>query len=267
MANIINIYRTLAHPLGGNYFGGRSTNWILTAAALAASVGSSIIGGAQASKAAKKAKREQAYRQNAENAWYTKEYNTDYLDTRAGQNLMRRAQDAQDAYIRKADGAAAVGGGTAASVAQAKEAANRTMGNTIANIAASDTSRKQHVSDAHLSNQMAQSEAREQTELTRAANVTSAAQGASNALMTAAGSLEGGAKPQSNNNLANTTTSTSNTNVIPPSQNAVVSNGALAVADATGASRAAMRPYADANQLRTDEAMYSRESFWKGLTR
>ena len=37
---------------------------------------------------------------------------------------MRRAQEVQNEYIRKADGAAAVGGGTAASVAMAKEAAN-----------------------------------------------------------------------------------------------------------------------------------------------
>lgn len=177
-------------PLGNSPFAGRHTNWILTAAALAGSAVSSIIGGAKARKAAKKAAQERAYRSASEKAWYDKQYNTDYLDTKAGQNLLRRAQEIQDNYIRKADGAAAVGGGTAASVAQAKEAANKNLGDTIANIAAQDTSRKQQVADTHLQNQMQQSQEREQAENQRAQNVSNAAQNMSNALMTAAGSLE-----------------------------------------------------------------------------
>ena len=126
---------------------GEKKEWILGAASLALGIGSSLFGANKAKKAARRAQAENQYRTNAEKAWYDKNYNTDYLDTKAGQNLMRRAQEVQDEYIRKADGAAAVGGGTAASVAQAKESANKAMGNTIANIAAQDTSRKQHVAD------------------------------------------------------------------------------------------------------------------------
>ena len=85
--------------------------WILGAASLAAGIGASLFGANKAKKAARRAQAENQYRTNAEKAWYDKNYNTDYLDTKAGQNLMRRAQEVQDEYIRKADGAAAVGGG------------------------------------------------------------------------------------------------------------------------------------------------------------
>lgn len=165
--------------------------WIATAVALAGSVASSLIGGAKAKKAAKKAAKERQYRENAEKAWYDKAYNTDYLDTKAGQNMLRRAQEIQDEYVRKADGAAAVGGGTAAATAQAKEAANRTMGDTIANIAAQDTARKQQVEDAHQANVSQLSREREGAYNQQAQNTTTAAQNMSNAMMTAAGSLDG----------------------------------------------------------------------------
>ena len=135
--------------------------------------------------------KEQRYRANAEKAWYDKEYNTDYLDTKAGQNLMRRAQEVQDDYIRKANGAAAVGGGTAASAAMAKEAANRTMGNTIANIGANDTARKASVSDQHMRNEQNLSKQREDIYNQQAENTAAAAQNMSNAMMSAAPMLDG----------------------------------------------------------------------------
>lgn len=150
--------------------------WVLGAASLALGIGSSLFGANKAKKAARRAQAENQYRTNAEKAWYDKNYNTDYLDTKAGQNLMRRAQEVQDEYIRKADGAAAVGGGTAASVAQAKESANKAMGDTIANIAAQDTSRKQHVEDAHLANTQQLSRERQQIEQQKAQNTSDAAQ-------------------------------------------------------------------------------------------
>lgn len=197
--------------------------WVLTAAALAGSALSSIVGGTQSAKAAKKAKQEQAYRTNAEKAWYDKQYNTDYLDTKAGQNLMRRAQEVQDDYVKKAEGSAAVGGSTSSSVAQAKEAANRTMGSTIANIAASDTSRKQSVADSHLQHQLGQSKEREATENNRAANIATASQNMSNALMTAAGSLEGGGNSINANKLASSGS---------PSDNTLITQNAKEVAQA-----------------------------------
>ena len=190
---------------------GEKKEWVLGAASLALGIGSSLFGANKAKKAARRAQAENQYRTNAEKAWYDKNYNTDYLDTKAGQNLMRRAQEVQDEYIRKADGAAAVGGGTAASVAQAKESANKAMGDTIANISAQDTSRKQQVEDAHLANTQQLSRERQQIEQQKAQNTSDAAQNASNALfnfgVNQLGSELEGTKSQSSSKLANSTPS------------------------------------------------------------
>lgn len=198
---MMEILQRIPRVIGCSPVAGDRKEWIATAAMLAGSVASSLIGGASARKAAQKAKREQTYRANAEKAWYDKQYNTDYLDTKAGQNLMRRAQEVQDEYVRKADGAAAVGGGTAASVAQAKESANKAMGDTIANVAAQDTARKNQVSDQHQQNLMQQSQERENLENQRAANTSQAAQNMSNALMNVVGSFEGIGKAKSTSKL------------------------------------------------------------------
>lgn len=185
-------------PLGMNaLMGVDNPHWIATAATAGLGVLGSLFGGNKAKKLAKKALKENAYRTNAEKAWYDKAYNTDYMDTKAGQNMLRRAQEIQDNYIRKADGAAAVGGGTAASSAMAKEAANRTMGNTIANIGAQDTARKQSVEDQHIRNEQTLSQQREAIYNQQAQNTTEAAQNMSNAMMSAAPLLEGTQKPKS----------------------------------------------------------------------
>ena len=222
---------------------GEKKEWVLGAASLALGIGSSLFGANKAKKAARRAQAENQYRTNAEKAWYDKNYNTDYLDTKAGQNLMRRAQEVQDEYIRKADGAAAVGGGTAASVAQAKESANKAMGDTIANIAAQDTSRKQHVEDAHLANTQQLSRERQQIEQQKAQNTSDAAQNASNALfnfgVNQLGSELEGAKSQNNSKLANSTPTLDNKNVTD------ISTGLSHKADANGL----LNPNASNNQL------------------
>lgn len=196
---------------------GEKKEWVLGAASLALGIGSSLFGANKAKKAARRAQAENQYRTNAEKAWYDKNYNTDYLDTKAGQNLMRRAQEVQDEYIRKADGAAAVGGGTAASVAQAKESANKAMGDTIANIAAQDTSRKQHVEDAHLANTQQLSRERQQIEQQKAQATSDAAQNASNAMfnfgVNQLGSELEGAKSQGSSKLGGSASANDNKNV------------------------------------------------------
>lgn len=222
---------------------GEKKEWVLGAASLALGIGSSLFGANKAKKAARRAQAENQYRTNAEKAWYDKNYNTDYLDTKAGQNLMRRAQEVQDEYIRKADGAAAVGGGTAASVAQAKESANKAMGDTIANIAAQDTSRKQHIEDAHLANTQQLSRERQQIEQQKAQATSDAAQNASNAMFNfgvnqLGSELEGG-KSQNNSKLANPAPTLDNKNVTD------ISNGLSHKADANGL----LNPNASNNQL------------------
>ena len=227
---------------------GDRLNWVATAAALGLgtlSAGTSVAGGLLSRNAAKKAARQVRYRRNAEKAWYDKEYNTDYIDTKAGQNLMRRAQEVQDKYVKRAEGAAAVGGGTDASVALAKENANKAVSDTIANVAAQDTARKQRVADQHLANTNVISTQSQQVEQGKADATAGAAQGASNAAASAAilvGSQPNKANAVSDSKLAGGDAAVGNTDVTqqPQSTSSPVDN-VPSLDDAVGVSRSKTR--------------------------
>lgn len=227
---------------------GDRLNWVATAAALglgALSAGTSVAGGLLSRNAAKKAARQVKYRRNAEKAWYDKEYNTDYIDTKAGQNLLRRAQEVQDKYVKRTEGAAAVGGGTDASVALAKENANKAVSDTIANVAAQDTARKQRVADQHLANNNVISAQSQQVEQSKADATAGAAQGASNAAASAAilvGSQPNKANAVSDSKLAGKDAAVGNTDVTqqPQSTSSPVDN-VPSLDDAVGVSRSKTR--------------------------
>ena len=192
----------LNHPLGmGKGAGGvrdclalssvsQPKLWIGAVIGAAAGLASSLIGGSQASKAAAAAERRQREQEAKENAWYTRRYNEDYVDTAAGQNLVRRAKEYAKENWKKAAGAQAVAGGTDAATAMAKEAGNKMVGDTIANIAATDQSRKAQVDNMHRQAEQNFAQMDMNRELQRAQNITNAAQNASNAIMSAAGAVE-----------------------------------------------------------------------------
>ena len=164
--------------------------WIGAALGAAVGLGTSLLGGMQASKAAKAAERRQRDAEAKEDAWYNRAYNQDYVDTAAGQNLVNRAKEYAREQWRKAAGAQAVAGGTEAATAAAKEAGNKMVGDTIANIAATDEARKMQADRLHrqADAQFTQQDmAREQQ---RAQNITTAAGNASNAIMSAAMAAE-----------------------------------------------------------------------------
>ena len=176
--------------IGQGSFGPSRKQWILSAIGAAGSLASSLFGGISASKAARQAEQRQRAQEAKEAAWYQRRYNEDYVDTAAGQNLVRRAKDAADTMWKRAAGAQAVAGGTDAATAMAKEAGNKMMGDTIADIAATDQQRKENVDNLHrqAEEQFAQQDmAREQQ---RSQAITQAAQQASNAMMGAAGAVE-----------------------------------------------------------------------------
>jgi hypothetical protein len=178
------VTKIVNQPLGmGNCFAPSRKEWIAAALGAAAGIATSLIGGSQASKAAKEAEKRQRRQEAQEEAWYNRRYNEDYIDTKAGQNLVRRAKDFAKENWKKASGAQAVAGGTAAATAMAKEAGNKMMGDTIANIGANDENRKMQADNLHrqAQNQFAQMDMAR--EMQRAQNITNAAQGASNAMM------------------------------------------------------------------------------------
>lgn len=170
----------------------------------ALSVASSLIGGAKASKAAREAKKEQELGRARNNAWYLRRYNEDFADTAAGQNLLRKAKDFANSQWKKAEGAKAVGGGTDASAAMAKEAGNKMVGDTLANIAAQDQANKARVDAIHHQDENRETQMNMQRELTRSQNITNAAQNMSNAMMQVAGAIDG-AKSQANTSTTSLT--------------------------------------------------------------
>ena len=91
------------------------------------------------------------------------------------------------------------------------------MGDTIANIAAQDTSRKQHVEDVHLQNTHQLSRERQQIEQQKAQATSDAAQNASNALfnfgVNQLGSELEGAKGVKTKALGSNGSGSGNTNV------------------------------------------------------
>lgn len=168
-----------------NPFGFVPKEFIGTAIGAGLSVASSVIGGIASAKATKRAE-DEAKAQNARNnAWYTRRYNEDYLDTAAGQNLMRQAKEYADRNWKRQQGAQAVGGGTDAATAMAKEAGNKMIGDTVANIASADVQRKDNVDRIHLQQENAYSQQKQNFAMQNAQNVANVAGATSDALMQA----------------------------------------------------------------------------------
>ena len=188
-------------PLGlGNPLAPQRKEWV-TAALAGAGLALSLFGMGSSAKAQREAAKKQKLAEAKEDAWYNRKYNESYLDTAAGQNLVRRAKDYAKENWRKAAGAQAVAGGTDAATAMAKEAGNKMVGNTIADIAATDAARRDRVDDMHRQAQEKFAEMDMARENQRAQNISNATSAASNALMTAA-SVAGAASPKQAPNLA-----------------------------------------------------------------
>ena len=165
--------------------------WIGLALA-GASLASSIWGGIQSSKAQKRAEQRLANEKAANDAWYNRRYNEHTIDTAAGQNMIRMAKDYARETWKKAAGAAAVGGGTDAEVAEAKAAGNKMVGDAIAQIEANDVARKDNVDAAYRARQNQLTQQQMALDQQQASNISQVAGGVSDALLSGAMHLEGG---------------------------------------------------------------------------
>ncbi len=176
-------------PLGsGDPSGGyapRKKEWVQLALA-GASLAASIFGGASAAKQQREAERRLANEKAANDAWYNRHYNQNYVDTAAGQNMIRIAKDYARENWKKAAGAAAVGGGTDAEVAEAKAQGNKMVGNAIAQMAATDTARKDSVDASYRARQSQLNQQQMSLDQQKAANISQVAGGVSDALMSGA---------------------------------------------------------------------------------
>lgn len=204
------IITALNQPVGtGICFAPARKQWILSAIGAVGSLASSIFGGSKAAQAANAAERRQRKQEAGEEAWYNKKYNEDYVDTAAGQNLVRRAKDYARETWRKAAGSQAVAGGTASAAQMAKDAGNKMVGDTIADMAATDTQRRDNVDNMHRQAQEKFAQMDMNREMQRAQNITNAAQSASNAMMSVSGAVDqaSAAKPSLQGGSNNSTLS------------------------------------------------------------
>lgn len=174
----------------GNTFAPLRKEWIVSAIGAGVGLASSLFGGMSAASAAREAERRQREQEARENADYTRRRYEDYVDTAAGQNLVRMAKEHYRQGVKRAQGAKAVAGGTDAATAIAKEQGNKMVGDTIANIAAQDTARKDRADELHSQAQERFAQMDMAREQQRAQSITNAAQNASNAIMSAAGAVE-----------------------------------------------------------------------------
>lgn len=165
----------------------------LAIAGLAGSLASTIFGGSASARAARRAERQLAQEKADNAAWYRRRYNEDYIDTAAGQNMMRMAREAARENWQKASGAAAVAGGTDAATAMAKEAGNRMVGNAVANIAANDTARKDSADASYRAENARLTQQQIQNQQQKAAAIAQAAGGASDAFLSGAALAQSGA--------------------------------------------------------------------------
>lgn len=158
---------------------------VLVGAALiggAASLLSSGLGlGASAAAARRQEARLKEQKASDRAMWLNKRY-VGYADTNAGQNLLRRAKQLSDAQWKRAEGAQAVAGGTASATQMAKDSSNAMMAETMSNIAAQDTARKDRADELHQQAERSYTQQENAIDANRAAQVTQAAQAASNAI-------------------------------------------------------------------------------------
>ena len=238
--------------------------WVQVAG-IALGAASSILGGLASSRAAKRAE-ELRQQQDARNdAWFARKYNESYIDTAAGRNAIRQAVDYGKTMTKRAEGAAAVTGGTDAAVAQAKEGANKMIGDTIGNLAAQDTQRKDAAEQTHLS-QQAQSTAQQmQTQQIRSNAIAQVASGASNALIQGAalmGSGSGGTSKTATDapsNIRGVAPSGTDITMSPQEQAQIQTQFDLAAQRNIAAQQQAqMREFTERHGLTDDEVLRSR---------
>lgn len=110
----------------------------------------SLYGGMKASEAIKEVTDNIRQQQQANQAWYDKNYNENPLMRAGAQALLQRTDEAIKRRNRQAAGTAAVMGGTDESVAAAKEAGSREEAEVTRQILAADDARKDRIENQYM---------------------------------------------------------------------------------------------------------------------
>ena len=186
-------WKFLNQPLGiaGGFAPAKKEFFWVPVIMAAASIASSAYGAAKSASANRKAQA-QVDAERAQNAAERRrKMNENYLDTAAGQNLIRVARDEANKVYKQAEGAAAVAGATDSSKQMAKDAGNKMMGDAIANIAANDTARKDNIDASYRATDRQLAQQQIGLEQQRGQNIANAASQIGSSLMSAAASYFG----------------------------------------------------------------------------
>lgn len=133
--------------LSGGYAPAKKRIWPAIIMA-AAAIGSAVYSGEKSAAANREAQRKLDSEKALTEAEKRRKLNEDYIDTAAGQNLIRKAKTEADKIYKKEAGNAAMTGATERT-AMAKEYGNNMVGEAIADIAANDTARKDKIDERY----------------------------------------------------------------------------------------------------------------------
>ena len=164
---------------------------LLGIAGLVTGLGSAIWGGVSSSNAASASKKEVKRQAARENAWFNKRYNEKYVDTASGRAALEEAKEYAKENWKKAAGSAAVAGGTDAAVAEAKNAGNKMMAQTVRGMAAQDTARQDSAYTSHQTAQDKYSSQIAALNVQKAQAIAKAAGSASDAVLKGVGEILG----------------------------------------------------------------------------
>ena len=141
----------------------------------------SIFGGISASKAMKRVKKNLQQQQQKNQDWYNRRYNEDATQRADAQAIFTRTEESIRNRNRQAAGVQAVMGGTEESVAAAKAVNNETLAHATTNIAVNGEARKDAIESQYLQTDANIQQQLNDLEQKKAANVTQAIQGVTQA--------------------------------------------------------------------------------------
>jgi hypothetical protein len=147
----------------------------------ATQLGSSIYGAWQSSEANKRAEAMIQNQRDENKKWYDQKMAEDYTQRTDAQNILRKQRELLQEQYQRARATNVVAGGTDESLALQQQAANETMGETMADLAANASSYKEGIEqqyrekDAALNQQQAQIEQQKAQAIAQAAGQTGSA--------------------------------------------------------------------------------------------
>lgn len=115
----------------------------------AAQIGSSIYGAIKSSQANKRAQQMIQNQRSENRKWYEQKMSEDYMQRSDVQNVLRKQRELLNEQYQRARATNIVAGGTDESLALQQQAANDSMGDTMANIAANAASYKEGVENQY----------------------------------------------------------------------------------------------------------------------